>query len=170
MRVEFVLRAIVIGALCTSLGCQNGIGRSSSDFWSRKSPPPKGAEAPKSTAETPASSTRPAAKVTYVGYAPDADGTTIASSDAAKRLTPSRPGQEQSLSEQSDEEEGFLTSLLTSPTSTFHIESAITRGQTPLRNVFVSDRFIVGAIVVAAVVIPFAVHDSRQANPPVPIQ
>ena len=78
-------------------------------------------------------------------------------------LTPS-----ETSGRQEESEEGLLHDLVSSPTPTFHIESAITRGQTPLRSVFLSDRFIVGAVVVAAVVIPFALYDSRQPNPPAP--
>lgn len=42
----------------------------------------------------------------------------------------------------------------------------VARGQTPARSVFVSDRVLMGAIVIAAIVIPYAIHDSRQPNPP----
>ena len=51
---------------------------------------------------------------------------------------------------------------------TFYLESAVMRGQTPLRDFFVSDRFIMASVIIAAIVIPFAIHDLRQPLPPTP--
>lgn len=131
-------------------------------------PPPAAEIKPAMAAQTPAvSAAKPAATIQPVTYltaaaqspdAPAAPSETAATSQVAVQDTG-----EAAPTPLAD----FARSLVPGSEPTFYLEKAVMRGQTPARDFFLSDRFIAAAVIISAIVIPFAVHDSRQPLPTV---
>jgi hypothetical protein len=158
MQVQFVGRLVIVLLLAVAMGCQTAPG------LTRAGNVPAGALAadgaqPLQAAGATSSVPSPAIlhTVSYNAAASPAP----AEGTAATGIASATP-----LADDREERESFLRDLVASRQPTFHIQEAVTRGQTPVRSVFLSDRAIIFGIVAAAIVIPFAVHDSRQPNPP----
>ena len=154
MRNWCIPRALLAMVLCCSIGCQAVHDVTSLDHLIKH-------DRPRSNPTMIAKSTPPPrpekSNVHYVSYAPDA---TAGDAKSAIAVVPSID------LPTSDSSSGSITSLTNNgPPPRFEMPS-MTRGQTPLRSVFASDAFLMAVVIAAAVVIPFAVHDSRLPNPP----
>jgi hypothetical protein len=159
MRAAFAQR-VFIAILCASLGCQSGPGLTKLKRGPGNGPAVVPAN---SLGPPPAVQLASASSVQRVNYGDEVPIATAASGAAANQsVTLSEPKEDAKETPMAD----FMHSLVPGSEPTFFIESAIMRGQTPMRDFFVSDRFIMASVVIAAVVIPFAVHDSRQPLPP----
>jgi hypothetical protein len=160
MRAAFAQR-LVVAILCGLLGCQNGPGFMALNRSQGNAPAVVTASTLGPPPATQLASATPVQRVNYVEEVPVKTGS-VGDAAATQDVTLSEP--------LADAKDGpvteFMHSLVPGSEPTFYLESAIMRGQTPLRDFFVSDRFLVASIVVAAIVIPFAVHDSRQPLPP----
>lgn len=188
MRNPFVQRLMAV-LLCAAIGCQGGPGflARRPDDRSRQQPPASGGDSnakpvgrnplepptgeeikPSMATLQPATAAKapsvPIQQVTYLtpaGQSPasaDQGGSATPQGEVALKDDPNKPATPLA---------DFARSLVPGSEPTFYLESMVMRGQTPARDFFLSDRFIMASIMIAAVVIPFAVHDSRQPLPTV---
>jgi hypothetical protein len=152
--------------LCAAIGCQELHEASKYDPLLWRKPPSSGTE--RALASAPAAPRLPSQdaepNLHYVSYAPsDATPTADRSSGAVTSLTATTSGPN----------EGSSSSPLGQNSRASNgkwSDSLVVRGQTPLRQVFASDRVILASIVIAAIIIPIAIYDARQPNPPLHFQ
>ncbi len=160
MRTAFAQR-LVVAIVCGSLGCQSGPGLTLLNRGPGKAPVVIPASALSPPPATQLASATPVQRVNYIDEVPIKRGA-MSGAASTQAVTLSEPA----VDAKEDPAADFMHSLIPGSEPTFYIESAVMRGQTPLHDFFVSDRFLVASMVIAALVIPFAVHDSREPNPP----
>ncbi len=164
-------RASLAVLISVALGCQEMHTISKYDPLIRNDAHPSDAELAAGTQRLGPSQSGPSANdpapngptpsvVHRVSYAPSDSSPAVAASDSGASsavsvaAAPAKPS--------------WLAASSSGPSGKPWNDLFVTRGQGPLRDAFISDRALMAAVVICAIVIPFAVHDSRQPNPPNP--